>query len=651
MLKSGSFGSFYIFKRVQKRELTMGVSNVNNLNKIDLTKLGLLGKTRSTQSNKPAYMQMTGSIFNAPQVKNNSSTTPNLSVLNTTRSLNELKTTSTKTTSSNEKTESKKENEEGNVDQGSVKDLGNQAKKGTSEAKKYTAEEKQVASKAKTLNKNIKQEDKKFQAQLKQQQADLKKDNAKLEKLAQETDEAQLQIDNAQNELDGLLASSTFSINGFNGTQGGQSTSGSSNQDRINELQKLIGSKTTLVQSNGKQIYSLRRSSSRTLSRMNRTNANYIKTHKHNAKAIKQNQNETSGVIKTATTIEQYSALAEQGGKALDLLGQGLVAAGQALASSLNPVTAAIGSAMIATGTVMSKIGTVAEMLGQYGQAAANITKTAAYAAEGNLMGAMTSAAAAIQSGAAATKSTKNLKDTFGDINQRAQEATKKAAANATAKKTVEGMSKDQLGGMSKKDAKKALSKELQATSFGENDANVTGKWSKKQLEQYKSQMTASTANGGTVAKDGLATVKNKYQENVQEQLKKAGLSDKYSLNNSGKIINEAGDEVSIDTLKAQGLKGDAKQIKAALKKGNQTTKTSFSNKAAKAMKSSKNFNFQNVAGVLTTVALLGAQNNSTTTHKNHNGAYRTAGLESDPRYLKIRNSHRVRQYRSSAIA
>ena len=618
----------------------MGVSNVNNLNKIDLTKLGLLGKTRSTQSNKPAYMQMTGSIFNAPQVKNNSSTTSNLSTLNTTRSLNELKTTNTKTTSSNEKTENKKENEEGNVDQGSVKALGNQAKKGTSEAKKYTAEEKQVSSEAKTLNKNIKQ-----------QQADLKKDNAKIEKLAQETDEAQLQIDNAQNELDGLLASSTFSINGFNGTQGGQSTSGSPNQDRINELQKLIGSKTTLVQSNGKQIYSLRRSSSRTLSRMNRTNANYIKTHKHNAKAIKQNQNETSGVIKTATTIEQYSALAEQGGKALDLLGQGLVAAGQALAST--PWGQGIGAAMIATGTVMSKIGTVAEMLGQYGQAAANITKTAAYAAEGNLMGAMTSAAAAMQSGAAATKSTKNLKNTFGEIDQRAQEATKKAAANATAKETVKGMSEDQLGGMSKKDAKKALSKELQATSFGENDANVTGKWSKKQLEQYKSQMTASTANGGTVATDGLATVKDKYQENVKAQLKKTGLDSKYAVGDNGKIVDvNTRDEVSIDTLKAQGLKGDAKQIKAALKKGNQATKTSFANKAAKAMKSSKNFDFQGMAqGIVTTVALFGAQNNSTTTHKNHNGGYRTAGLESDPRYLKIRNSHRVRQYRSSAIA
>ena len=134
--------------------------------------------------------------------------------------------------------------------------------------------------------------------------------------------------------------------------------------------------------------------------------------------------------------------------------------------------------------------------------------------------------------------------------------------------------------------------------------------------------------------------------------MKKTGLDSKYAVGDNGKIVDvNTRDEVSIDTLKAQGLKGDAKQIKAALKKGNQTTKTSFSNKAAKAMKSSKNFNFQDVAGVLTTVALLGAQNNSTTTHKNHNGAYRTAGLESDPRYLKIRNSHRVRQYRSSALA
>lgn len=611
----------------------MGVSNVNNLNKIDLTKLGLLGKTRSTQSNKPAYMQMTGSIFNAPQVKNNSSTTPNLSVLNTTRSLNELKTTSTKTNSSNEKTESKKENEEGNVDQGSVKDLGNQAKKGTSEAKKYTAEEKQVGAKAKTLNKNIKQEDKKFQAQLKQQQADLKKDNAKIEKLAQETDEAQLQIDNAQNELDGLLASSTFSINGFNGTQGGQSTSGSSNQDRINELQKLIGSKTTLVQSNGKQIYSLRRSSSRTLSRMNRTNANYIKTHKHNAKAIKQNQNETSGVIKTATTIEQYSALAEQGGKALDLLGQGLVAAGQELASSLNPVTAAIGSAMIATGTVMSKIGTVAEMLGQYGQAAANITKTAAYAAEGNLMGAMQSCAAAVQSGAAAVNSTKTLKGTFEQIDQRAQEATKKATANQVAKEQVKEMKKNgELSGMTKKqekDFRKNLSKKLQATEFGKEDANITGNWSRKQAEQYKEQMTAKL-------NEAKGEVTKEYNSNL---LKNAGLEDQYTINDNGKIINKATkQEISTKDLIAEKSKDNAKGFKKVLKNTSKQTNATFANAATKAKRSTQKFDFQKFSqGIMSTAALFNAQN--TGNAQGTSGYAPQWNLNADPKMRRIRNS------------
>lgn len=620
----------------------MGISNVNNLNKIDLTKLGLLGKTRSTQSNKPAYMQMTGSIFNAPQVKNNSSTTPNLSVLNTTRSLNELKTTSTKTTSSNEKTESKKENEEGNVDQGSVKDLGNQAKKGTSEAKKYTAEEKQVASKAKTLNKNIKQEDKKFQAQLKQQQADLKKDNAKIEKLAQETDEAQLQIDNAQNELDGLLASSTFSINGFNGTQGGQSTSGSPNQDRINELQKLIGSKTTLVQSNGKQIYSLRRSSSRTLSRMNRTNANYIKTHKHNAKAIKQNQNETSGVIKTATTIEQYSALAEQGGKALDLLGQGLVAAGQALAST--PWGQGIGAAMIATGTVMSKIGTVAEMLGQYGQVAANVTKTAAYAAEGNLMGAMQSCAAAVQSGAAAVKSTKTLKGTFEQIDQRAQEATKKATANQVAKAQVKEMKQNgELSGLTKKqekDFRKNLSKKLQATEFGKEDANITGNWSRKQAEQYKEQMTAKL-------NEAKGEVTKEYNSNL---LKNAGLEDQYTINDNGKIINKATkQEISTKDLIAEKSKDNAKGFKKVLKNTSKQTNATFANAATKAKRSTQKFDFQKFSqGIMSTAALFNAQNTGNT--QGTSGSAPQWNLDADPKMRRIRKSRTATMRHASYV-
>lgn len=411
----------------------MGVSNVNNLNKIDLTKLALAQKSRQAKSNQPAYMQMTGSIFNAPEVKQQQETT-NLNTLNTKKSLNELtKKTSTSNSTTN-KTEGKDKEE--NVDQGSVKSQGNQAKKGTTQTEKDFREVKTINSESKKLNKDIKQEDKKFQAQLKQQQAAFQKDSAKLEKLSQETEETQTEIDNAQNELDSLLGSSTFTISRGDGTQGGQATN--PNQDKIDQLQKFIGSKSNLVQNNGKQIYSLQRSSSRTLSRMNRTNANFVKIHKKNTKAIQQNQNETSNVVKFATKLEQWSAIAEQGGKALDFAGQGMVAAGQAIASTA--WGAAVGAAMIATGTVMSKVGTVAEMLGQYGQTAANVTKTAAYAAEGNLAGAMTSAAAAIQSGAAAKQAVKN-------------------------------MDAEQLGGMTKKEMKKSISGELQG-QLANNEIN-----------------------------------------------------------------------------------------------------------------------------------------------------------------------------------
>lgn len=284
--------------------------------------------------------------------------------------------------------------------------------------------------------------------------------------------------------MDSLLGSSTFTISRGDGTQGGQSTN--PNQDKIDQLQKFIGSKSNLVQNNGKQIYSLQRSSSRTLSRMNRTNANFVKIHKKNTKAIQQNQNETSNVVKFATKLEQWSAIAEQGGKALDLAGQGMVAAGQAIASTA--WGAAVGAAMIATGTVMSKVGTVAEMLGQYGQTAANVTKTAAYAAEGNLAGAMTSAAAAIQSGAAAQKSTKGLSNNFKAIDQRATNATNKAAANAAAKQAVKNMDAEQLGGMTKKEMKKSISGELQG-QLANNEINSKDLFNDVKINQSNQMM------------------------------------------------------------------------------------------------------------------------------------------------------------------
>lgn len=582
----------------------MGVSNVNNLNKIDLTKLALAQKSRQAKSNQPAYMQMTSSIFNAPEVKQQQETT-NLNTLNTKKSLNELtKKTSTSNSTTN-KTEGKDKEE--NVDQGSVKSQGNQAKKGTTQTEKDFREVKTINSESKKLNKNIKQEDKKFQAQLKQQQAAFQKDSAKLEKLSQETEETQTEIDNAQNELDSLLGSSTFTISRGDGTQGGQSTN--PNQDKIDQLQKFIGSKSNLVQNNGKQIYSLQRSSSRTLSRMNRTNANFVKIHKKNTKAIQQNQNETSNVVKFATKLEQWSAIAEQGGKALDFAGQGMVAAGQAIASTA--WGAAVGAAMIATGTVMSKVGTVAEMLGQYGQTAANVTKTAAYAAEGNLAGAMTSAAAAIQSGAAAQKSTKGLSNNFKAIDQRATDATNKAAANAAAKQAVKNMDAEQLGGMTKKEMKKSISGELQG-QLANNEINSKDLFNDVKNKSIKSN---DAVNG---ARDKAAAA---FKENVYAA--------KGSLDAPNGVVT--------------GL--DKKARKEVGKK----TVTGFTNTASVAKKSTQKLDFQKLSqGLMSTVALLSAQN--TNTQGTHKGYAAQWDLNADPKMRRIRNA-RMASVRHAAYA
>lgn len=582
----------------------MGVSNVNNLNKIDLTKLVLAQKSRQAKSNQPAYMQMTGSIFNAPEVKQQQETT-NLNTLNTKKSLSELtKKTSTSNSTTN-KTEGKDKEE--NVDQGSVKSQGNQAKKGTAQTEKDSREVKTINSESKKLNKDIKQEDKKFQAQLKQQQAAFQKDSAKLEKLSQETEETQTEIDNAQNELDSLLGSSTFTISRGDGTQGGQATN--PNQDKIDQLQKFIGSKSNLVQNNGKQIYSLQRSSSRTLSRMNRTNANFVKIHKKNTKAIQQNQNETSNVVKFATKLEQWSAIAEQGGKALDLAGQGMVAAGQAIASTA--WGAAVGAAMIATGTVMSKVGTVAEMLGQYGQTAANITKTAAYAAEGNLVGAMTSAAAAIQSGAAAQKSTKGLGKNFEAIDKRATNATNKAAANAAAKQAVKNMDAEQLGGMTKKEMKKSISGELQG-QLANNEINSKDLFNDVKNKSIKSN---DAVNG---ARDKAAAA---FKENV------------YAAKGSLDVPN--GVVTGLD--------------KKARKEVGKKTVTGFTNTASVAKKSTQKFDFQKLSqGLMSTAALFSAQN--TNTQGTHKGYAAQWDLNADPKMRRIRNA-RMASVRHAAYA
>lgn len=613
----------------------MGISNVNNLKNIDLSKLSLLQKSKGAQSSKPEYMKMTGSIFNAPQVKGQSSQTTNLTTLNTNRSFAELR--GPKNTSTTSLPESKKEQDnDTNIDQGSVQKQGDKVKSYTKTAEKDTQKVTKFQTESQELDKKTKDSDKKFKAQMKRDQAEFQKNNTLLNKLVEKNIEVQKQIENDQKELDSLLGSSSFTMStgSAQGSQGGSYVN--PNQDKINELQARIGTNTNLIQGNGRAIYSLQRSSTRAMRRMNKTNANYIKTNKHNAKTIQQNQNETSKTVKIATKIEQYSALAEQGGKMLDLMGQGLIAAGSAMG--------AFGSVLVATGTVMSKIGTVVEMVGQYGQAAANITKTAAYAAEGNLMGAMQSCAAAVQSGAAAVKSTKNLKGTFEQIDQRAQEATKKATANQVAKAQVKEMKQNgELSGLTKKqekDFRKNLSKKLQATEFGKEDANITGNWSRKQAEQYKEQMTAKLGEAkGEVTKE--------YNSNL---LKNAGLEDQYTINDNGKIINKTTkQEISTKDLIAEKSKDNAKGFKKVLKNTSKQTNATFANAATKAKRSTQKFDFQKFSqGIMSTAALFNAQNTGNT--QGTSGSVPQWNLDADPKMRRIRKSRTATMRHASYV-
>lgn len=437
----------------------MGISNVNNVNKIDLTKLKFGSKTVTTD-NRPEYLKMTGSIFNAPGVKT-ASTAANLNAVNTTKSLRELSAKKTPTSQKSPKNKSsQKEGGSGDISSASegraaAADANNQASKVKSQTSEMKSSEKTVnkySTDAQKKQKSAKAQDKKFQQALRAQEKALKEDNLKLQKAIQENLETQTEITNAQNELDSLLGQSSFSIGGNNGS------ASSNNSARIKELQTTIGAKSKLVQNNGKTIYSLQRSSSRTLTKMNRTNATYVKTNKRNMKNVAAIQTKAGKVAQTAQKFEQIAALVTQVGQTVNLAGKGLEALGSFMG-------AGVGAALIAAGKVMQKVGTVVEMVGNYGQTAASVTKGAAMAADGNLAGALQAFGSAYSTGAAAVKSTKGLKKTFGEIDQQAQDATKKLEANVEAKKQIKTMKEEgKLDGVSKaqqRELKKSIKSQI----------------------------------------------------------------------------------------------------------------------------------------------------------------------------------------------
>ena len=616
----------------------MGISNVNNLNKIDLTKLNFGSKTVKTD-NRPSYLKMTGSIFNAPGVSSNTNT---LNDINTNKALNELRAKpSTAQKNSSKNTSNDKEN----ADISSASEGKAAAASAEGKAKQVKTQKKQMESSEKTVNKYSEEakkqqkataaQDKKFKQTLKAQENELKNNNLKLQKVVKQNLETQNEITNAQNELDRLLGSSSFSIGGGNGASASGNNSG-----RIQELQTIIGSKSNLIQNNGKTIYSLQRSSSRTLAKMNTTNRNYVRTHKHNMKNVASTQTKAAKVAQTAQKFEQIAAMVSQLGQTVNLAGKGLVALGHA-----SFIGAGVGAVLIATGQVMQKVGTVVEMTGNYGQTAASITKGAAMAADGNLAGAMQAFGSAVSTGTAAIKSTKNLKGTFGQIDKSAKEATKKLTANTLAKKEVEGMSKEELGGLSKKQMRKSISSQLYANA--DFDKKLEGNWAKKQFESYKKEMTEKV-----VGKDGKLTeqtfvsaaankAKSTYATNT---LKAAGLGDKYTVAADGTIRDAAGNETSLDKIKAAATnKKEAKAIKSAMRQSRSSTVSGFQNEAKEATKtkSTQKFDFAKFSQNLMTMgAMLMATNSNNT--QGRRGYAPQWDLANDATFQKIYRSNRA---------
>lgn len=489
----------------------MGITNVNNTNKAQIVKLALNNKNKQVKNNTPEYMKMTGSIFNAPEAKSNDKR-QEIANLNTEQSL---------------KTLTPKKSSKPKVDGDSFQDVDDASSgraaistgKGVVRAtESYTAQTEkdekvvnQYSKEATRLTKDINDNDKKFGKALQADQKAFDKDNQKIQKTVKESEETQKEIDDAKHELDGLLAANSFKM-------GGEQNS-SDNSAKINELQTFIGSKIGMLQKNGKTIYSLQRSQTRTLTRMKRTNRVYVNTQKTNQKNIKSQENSTNSVIDTAQKIEQYSALAQAGGQALGLAGDGLVALGHAMSSTL--FGSSVGAVLISIGEVMQHVGSIMELVGQYGQAAANITKTAAYAAEGNLMGAMQSAVMAAQTGAAAVKSTTQMGKTWNSINEQARAAKQNIAAQEAAKETVNKAVEDKaltnagmdISNMTKEQRQEAL-KGISKDKMKEAQNEALGGMTTKQAKQFiTSDLREQMAQGNLGNTKSVKELKQKLKE------------------------------------------------------------------------------------------------------------------------------------------
>lgn len=606
----------------------MGVSNVYNQAKASaVAALKASGSVRAarTANFKPEHLRMTGSIFNAPTAN---SSQPTLAKLNITATLSDLNKNSAPAApaaqaASGDITEAKKL-------LASTTDMSTRTKEGTAQVRRAAGTADKLGTNANRYQGLIADANKKFTGENTALQARIKLDNQKIEQITRRNQETQKAVDDAQRELETLVARRSFSMGQRNGN------SGSNNDDaRINELQTFIGSKVSIMQANGRTIYSLQRSQTRTLAKMQRTNRQYVRTNQINTKNFQCQQKEDSKIIKVATEVEKYSALTQTGGQVLSLVGKGLMALGKAIGST--GYGAAIGAAMISTGQVLDKIGVVAEMVGQYGQATAGITKSVAYAAEGNIQGAIQSAAMAVQSGCAAAKSTANLGTQFKAINQSATEATNAIAAKSIARDIVKENSGN-LGGMTEKEARKAIAANLKE-QFDKGDIKgVTSNWSQNnRLNQLKE---AAKADNGKITTDVLTEAKKDYNSALNKALPKG-----YTATNG--VIKKGDNDVDLNDKANESIKDIKNKV-------GKKASSSFGEVSKSGKKSSSNWidNLERFSQGFNSLGQLYMMYNSNSSMMGMNGMNGMNGMMNGTNGTNsYRNAHSTRrQYRNSRV-
>lgn len=575
----------------------MGVNNVQNLNKAELYKLAKQKQGQQPKVDQQSWMSSTGSIFNAPNAKNTSTTKGTTQTQTNTPTQNpnsrgevpenkdnlyqlysgrQTRSGSAKSASGNEEDPYAKYKNVDNAGDGKAlandgDKIANDLDKQNQEIEREGKNSEKVSKDANKTAKDLTKENKTFQKQLKQEQKTFLKAQQDIEAAAEEMEAAQVKIDAINAEIESLQSASSGGLQSSNvfslklagetqQTQNGTMTSSSSDDTsaKIASLQSQAASYGQIMISNGKIIQTKQSVSTKSLKNMNTMTRTMNKNTTKIQKQLETQANEQSKVIKVADKIDKIAQTVSQVGQALKLGGQALVALGAATS------WCGVGAALISAGSFMQKVGNVVELVGNYGQMAANITKTAAYAAEGNLAGALSSAGTALMTGAAAVKGTKEFSSNMEAINQKAEQATQKLAANSAAKEITKNA--DIPEGMSKS----AFKKDVKAQILEDGISGDSAKDMKSKIMEKSSTYTENTKTAFANEQRWSSTALNEVNPNWSDKkvAKKAKkLANKQIKNNANARIADVNSQwaSSIPKSKSSKLFEDAKKLGTTL--------------------------------------------------------------------------------------